>query len=285
MADVVAFQARNWTAEEALARMGLVDWKRPAHSVLPQAEIDRCKVLVGGDQFAAQSIEATIRDQARPWTAAMRAEWKEGLSKLALHPCLWLRWAVTRMGVKHSSEALRAFGLWHTSLLLEGQLAVVKSKFPGTSKSKDASLSMYGDMKGHGTPAHLFVLEPYTPEVEKLSWRVKMYDLPRKEQSSPKSAGSKSAAGTLGSGAAQSRGRGVTQAVDSAVNTLCQNGDAVTRLAQARRNGARFQTNMNRDDLVKLIGKDKLVKQYAQTTIRAVLSGIVVTQRGRPTRT
>ena len=264
--------------------MCLADDKHPAHDVLTESEIARCKMLLVADPHALAAAEPTIVLKARPWIAAMRDQWGDKLSRQELLPCLWLRWANTQRGLANTLETMRVFGLWHTGLLLKGEMAVVKSKGPGRLKSTDASLKKYGPIEGHGTPAHLFVLEPYSPELEKRLWRIKIYDLPRDALPLPKPASGKSARRSAAAAALQGRGRGVIQAVDSAINALCQKGDAVSRLPMPAPNGARFQTPLNRDDLLVLIGKDKLVKKYAETTVRAVLSGIVVAQRGRPTR-
>lgn len=240
-------------------------------------------ILLSGDEQTKKGVDGDLRRRADPWVTAMHEQWPDGLPKNGLHPCVWVQWAVTRRGTTACSEVLDEFGKWQTRLLYDGLLAVMKSKRSDGSKSDDASLRPFGAADGHGIPAHLFVLEEFRHDVLKVKWRVKPCPLAATRRSGMVTS-RKPAPATHPPQNRRGRGSGVTLSVEAAFHTLSQRDESIKRVAVARENGVRFVATKNREELFRLISTDKHVKNYAETTIKAVLAGIVSTPRGRPKR-
>lgn len=223
----------------------------------------------------AELEEPALFADGRAWLAKMNASWgapeaREFVKQLP--PLVWVRWAINHCDAEVRRRLEITVARWNFAQVCSGQFAVMRKN------SKGPNLSRFG-LVGHGLPIQEFMLsEPFDPS-DQWSMVLKTRDGgrvgPRKKEELP--------ARVVVPGK-RGRGRGIEQAVRSAVERFFEKDERLQEVLPRPASGPRFRMqNMTRTELVVALKRGhEGLRRYGDASVVAELSSLVAFPRGRP---
>lgn len=258
---------------------------KPAWDVV-EAVVRLCLATQGADWADGEVSDADVREPAgqqasRTWIDRIGSSWgpAEGIPLVSpLPPLVWVRWAMDQCEAPLRRQLEVTVAQWNFASVCAGKFPVMRKR------GKGPNLIRYG-LVGHGLPIHEFLrLEQFDP---KDAWTMAF-----KERLATPAVATQSQVGAAivsgpGSGSAalkRSRGRGVEQAVSTALDLFFAKDDRLQHVLPPPVVGPRYRMeNMTRKEMVKALKRRFAgLRRYKEPTIVAELSRRVIFPRGRP---